>query len=98
MIPGSQSKIKEENVASATTIVVKSDLIRITGSTQIETILSPLLLSVQGGVVIFVTPVDGNVVIGASGNVLVGATLIQNRLYILVYSNIVDKWYIHGVV
>ena len=97
MFPGRQSKVTEENVASATTINVKSDLIRITGSTQIETILSPLLLSGQGGVVVFVVAVDGAVVIGTSGNVLVGVTLTQNRLYTLVYSNVVDKWYIHSV-
>ena len=97
MFPGRQSKITEENVASATTITVKSDLIRITGSTQIETILSPLLLSGVGGVTVMVVAVDGAVVIGTSGNVLVGVTLTQNRLYVLTYSNIVDKWYIHSV-
>lgn len=97
MIPGRQSKTTEEVVASATTINVKADLVRITGSTQIETILSPLLLSGQGGVVIFVVAVDGAVVVGTSGNVLVGQTLAQNRLYAFVYSNVVDKWYIHGV-
>lgn len=97
MFPGSQSKITEENVASATTITVKSDLIRLTGSTQVETILSPLLLSVKGGVVIMVVAVDGAVVLGTSGNILVGVTLTQNRLYVLAYSNIVDKWYIHSV-
>ena len=97
MFPGRQSKVTEENVASATTINIKSDLIRITGSTQIETILSPLLLSGQGGVVVYVVAVDGAVVIGTSGNVLVGVTLTQNRLYTLVYSNVVDKWYIHSV-
>lgn len=97
MFPGRQSKITEENVASATTIIVKSDLIRITGSTQIETILSPLLLSGTGGVTVMIVAVDGAVVIGTSGNVLVGVTLTQNRLYVLTYSNIVDKWYIHSV-
>lgn len=97
MIPGFQSKTSETTVASATTIQAKGDLIRITGSTQIETILSPLLLSGQGGVVIFVVAVDGAVVLGTSGNILVGQTLAVNRLYMLVYSNTVDKWYIHGV-
>ena len=97
MIPGSQSKTSEENVASATTINIKSDFVRITGTTQIETILSPLILGVKGGVVIMVVAVDGAVVLGTSGNILVGATLTQNRLYVLVYSNIVDKWYIHSI-
>jgi len=97
MIPGRQSKVTEETIASAATIVAKADLTRITGSTQIETILSPLLLSGQGGVVVFLVAVDGAVVVGTSGNVLVGQTLAQNRLYAFVYSNTVDKWYIHAI-
>lgn len=97
MFPGLQSKTSEDIVASATTIIAKADLIRITGSTQIETILSPLLLSGRGGVVLFAVAVDGAVVLGTSGNILVGQTLAVNRLYMLVYSNIVDKWYVHAV-
>lgn len=97
MIPTSPFKTREETVASATTITVKADLVRITGSTQIETILCPLLLSSQGGVGFFAVAVDGAVVVGTSGNVLVGQSLAQNRLYLFVYSNTVDKWYIHGV-
>lgn len=98
MIPGFQSKTTESTVASATSITVKSDLVRLTGSTQVDTILSPLLLSGQGGVVIFLVAVDGAITLGTGGNILVGQSLAQNRLYMLVYSNTVDKWYIHGVV
>ena len=96
MIPGTQSKSSEETVASADTINVKADLIKITGSTQVETILSPLLLN-RGGAVIFLVATDGAVVLGTSGNILVGQSLAQNRLYMLVYSATADKWYIHGV-
>ena len=95
MIPGLQTKVSESNVPSATTIVVKSDLVRLTGSTQVETIGSPLL---GNSIIIYVTPVDGNVVLGTSGNILVEATLIQNRLYTLIFSKATNKWYIHGVV
>lgn len=94
MIPGAVSKVNESSVLSATTIFVKSDLVRITGSTQIETIMS----SLQGSsIMIFLVPVDGNIVLGTSGNILVGATLIQNRLHVLIFSKSVNKWYIHGV-
>jgi len=96
MIPGTQTKISEETVASATVIVAKTDLVRITGSTQIETITSPLLLN-RGGVMLFVVAVDGAVTLGTSGNIAVGQILAQNRLYQLVYSSIAGKWYIHGV-
>lgn len=94
MIPGLQSKLSESNVASAATIVVKSDFARITGSTQIDTILTPL----QGSpVIIHVAAVDGAVVISTSGNVLVGVTLTQNRVYTLIWSKLMGKWYIHSV-
>lgn len=97
MIPGVQSKITEDTVASATTIVAKADLIRITGSTQIETITSQLLIN-RGGVIIFLTPVDGAVVLGTSGNILVGQNpMAQNRLYMLIYSAFAAKWYVHAV-
>jgi hypothetical protein len=89
------SKVTESNVPSATVISAKSDFLRLTGSTQIETIGSPLL---GNCIVIWVTPVDGNIVLGTSGNILVGATLIQNRLYTLIFSKATNKWYIHGVV
>jgi len=98
MIPGTgHSRISEEVVASATTITVKKDLIRVSGATQIDTILSPLLMG-RDGVVIMMTPTAGNIVLGAGGNIAVGATLIQNRLYVLAYSTVAGKWYIHGVV
>lgn len=97
MFPGRQSKITVENVASATTITVKADLIRLTGSTQIETILSPLTLLQNGGIVIMVVAVDGALVLGTSGNILVGVTLTQNRLYTLAFSAVQNKWYIHSV-
>ena len=97
MIPGLQSRTTEETVASATQIAVKADLVRITGATQVDTIRSPLMVD-RGGLIIFVTPTDGNLVLGAGGNIAVGATLIQNRLHVLVYSSTAGKWYIHGVV
>lgn len=97
MFPGFQSKVSVGDVASATTIQVKTDLVRITGSTQIETINSQLKLDSQGGVAIFVVAVDGAVVLGTAGNILVGQSLAQNRLYMLIFSAKQNKWYIHGV-
>lgn len=94
MIPGFQSKVSESNVPSATTISVKTDLVRITGSTQIETINSPLL---GNSIIVYVVAVDGAVVLGTSGNILVGQSLAQNRLYTLIFSKATNKWYIHGV-
>lgn len=95
MIPGTQSKVSESVVASADVIQVKSDLARITGATAINTVLSPLMGSAM---ITFLVPVDGNIVLGTTGNILVGATLIVNRVYMLIWSKTLNKWYIHGVV
>lgn len=96
MIPGSPSRTTEENVASADVINVRTDLVRLTGSTTINTILSNLFLN-KGGVVIGLVAVDGAITLGTSGNILVGQNLAQNRLYFLMYSAVTGKWYIHGV-
>lgn len=98
MIPGRMSKTTEDVVASAATIVVKADLVRITGSTAIDTILCPELLSVQGGAIVYLVAVDGAVTVSTSGNVLVGTSLAQNRAYCFIYSARAAKWYIQGVV
>ncbi len=97
MIPGyGASKIRVETVASATAIRVQGDLVRITGSTQIDTITVPVALS-RDGVLISVVAVDGSVVLGTGGNILVGATILVNRLYFLAFSGAQNKWYIHAV-
>jgi len=95
MIPGLQSKLSEAVVASADTIFAKADLIRVTGSTTINTILSPLMGS---SVMIILVTVDGAVTIGTTGNILVGITTAVNRPYVMVWSKTVGKWYIQAVV
>lgn len=93
MIPGVQSKVSSSVVASAATIFVKTDIVKITGNTQIDTILSPLMGSPMMVVLI---PVDGAVVLSAAGNVLVGITMAQNRAVWLVWDKVVGKWYINS--
>ena len=93
MIPGLQSKVSVSTVASATSIVVKTDVAKVTGSTQIETILSPLM---GINMMIVLIPVDGSVVLGTSGNILVGITAVVNRAVWLVWDKTVGKWYINS--
>lgn len=93
MIPGVQSKLSESVVASATTINVRTDVVRVTGNTQIETILSPLMGS---GMMVILIPVDGAVVLGTSGNILVGISMAQNRAVWLVWNKTAAKWYINS--
>jgi len=92
MIPGLQSKISESVVASADTIFAKTDFVRITGAVAINTILSPLMGS---GLMINIVAVDGGaIVLGTTGNILVGLTMAQNRPYTMFWSKTVGKWYI----
>lgn len=98
MIPGfGSSKLKEETVDSAATITVKADLVRITGTTQVDTILSPLFLG-RGGLLIFVYTNGAGVTLSAAGNIAVSQALVTNRLYAYVWSALAAKWLPHGVV
>lgn len=90
MIPGSISKISESVVASANIIKVESDLVRLTGSTQINTIM-PGLGTAQGQYLMLM-PIEGDIRLGTSGNILNGATLKFATINILAYSKLQQKW------
>lgn len=93
MLPGRQSKLSVEKIASADSIIARTDVIKVTGSTAVNTITTPLMLDRDGVILIFI-PVDGSVVLGTSGNILVGITAVINRAVILVWDAVVGKWYI----
>lgn len=96
MIPGMISKIVEgQVVASAATIVPRGgELFRITGTTQINTIMPPL--GVGQNQVIYLIPTDGSIVLGTTGNIQVGLTLAQNRTVMLVWLRSTGKWYLEN--
>jgi hypothetical protein len=93
MIPGLQSKMSEAIVASAATVTVKTDIVSLTGSTQINTILSPLMGS---NMMVVLVPVDGSIILGTSGNILIGITAVINRAVWLVWNKRVGKWVINS--
>lgn len=94
MIPGSVSKLKEDTVASAATITAKADLVNVTGTTQINTIVPGLGTAVSQFLVL--NCVSGAVVLGTSGNIAVGLTTAQNRPQLLVWSKAAQKWLINS--
>lgn len=97
MIPGyGSTRLKEEVVASAASITVKGDMVRITGTTGVNNIFSPLMVGRDSNLIFVYTP-DAGVALGTTGNIAVGQTLATNRLYALVFSHIAGKWLIHGV-
>jgi hypothetical protein len=85
---------KPVTLASATVITPRTFLTRLTGSTQVETITPP----VTGCHVLALVSVDGVVVIGTSGNVLVGYSTVQNRPIMLIYDPNQGKYYVNAVV
>ena len=94
MIPGLQTRLSEEVVASAASINVQSDVVRITGSTQINTI-NPMI-TVGFNVFLVLIPVDGSIILGTSGNILIGITAVINRAVFMVFDKITGKWYINS--
>lgn len=94
MIPGTTSKLSQSTVASAATIVAKTDVVLATGTTQINTI-TPNFGGGFGGLLILI-PVDGSIVLGTSGNILVGITAVINRAVYLNFVKSTGKWYINS--
>jgi hypothetical protein len=81
-------------IASATTISPTTLLTKLTGSTALATINPP----VSGDHVLYLVSVDGVIVIGTGGNILVGYSTVQNRPIAMIYDSIQGKYYIAAVV
>ena len=92
MIPGrGPSRCSEETQASAATLSKpNSDIVKLTGTTQIDTIPAPF--GGQFSVVIQLVPVDGTIVLSTAGNILVGITMAQNRCTMLTFVKSLGKW------
>ena len=94
MIPGLTSKLSESTVASAASITAKSDIVLVTGTTQVNTILPNFGGGFSGFLVL--VPTAGSVILGTSGNILVGITAVINRAVFLVYVKSLGKWVINS--
>jgi hypothetical protein len=94
MIPGSISKLSESTVASAATITAKSDILYVTGTVGVNTI-KPGLGTAQSQLLILV-PLGATLVLGTSGNILVGITAVINRPVWMVWSKSLQKWLINS--
>jgi hypothetical protein len=91
MFPGTTTKLSETVAASTTTIDVKTDLIRLTGSTAIAT-LNPFFGGGFSGICILV-PVDGTLGLLTTGNIAIAVTMAQKRATVMVYSRATGVWY-----
>jgi uncharacterized membrane protein len=96
MIPGLTSKLSESTVTAAATIVAKTDIVRISGTTSIATIKPNFGGGFSG--ILFLVPVTGNVATLTTGNIVGSAvTMLQNKVTVLVYSKTDAKWYTHAL-
>ena len=91
MFPGTTTKISEEELASAATIYPKADMVKLTGSTDLATIVP----SYGGGFsgILILVPTDGTLGLLTTGNIAVAVTMPQNRATILAYSKEDAVWY-----
>jgi hypothetical protein len=94
MIPGVTTKLSESVVASAASITAKSDIILVSGSTQINTITPNFGAGFSGFLVLI--PTAGSIVLGTSGNINIGITAVINRAVFMVYVKSTAKWYINS--
>lgn len=92
MFPGITTKLSEDVVASTTTITVKADLVRITGTTNVATIVVGKYGGGFSGMCILV-PTDGTVNTVTTGNISVAVAMPQNRATVMVYSKKNNTWY-----
>jgi hypothetical protein len=97
MIPGKMARLSEEIQASAATMQSpRSDILIVTGNTQIDTIPPPFGGQVYGIQLILWPITAGNLVLSAAGNILLGITVLTNRPVWLVWSKSQQKWAINS--
>lgn len=92
MFPGLTTKLSEAGVTTTTSIEVKTDIVRLSGTTSVATIKVGRFGGGFSGMCIFV-PVDGDVALLTTGNIAVAVTCAQNRATLLVYSKKLNTWY-----
>lgn len=90
MIPGLTTKLSEQLVASTTSLEVTTDVLYVSGTTNIATLV-PHFGGGFSGLVIIV-PTTGNIATVTTGNILVAVTMPQNRATVLVYSKMNGTW------
>lgn len=95
MIPGRFMRCSETVLPSADTLKVTHDIMILTGTVQLNTLLPAAgFMGAECQMVVILT--QGIVVIGTTGNILVGTTTVVNRPVVLVWSRNLQKWAIVG--
>lgn len=93
MIPGTTTKISEMEVATTTTIHVQKDMLLLTGTEAIDTMIPHFGGGFSGLVVLVPTEGDVDLLATTTGNIAVAVTLADLRATLLVYSKETETWY-----
>lgn len=81
-------------IASATTIAPTKSMIRVTGSTTIQTITVPSVFQSYTGAQLVIIPDTGATwATNTSGNIAVASTAVVGKPLIMIYDAYVSKWY-----
>lgn len=91
MIPGLTTKLSEETLASATSINPTKDLVLLSGSTALATIV-PHFGGGFSGILVLV-PLSSTIGLVTSGNIAIAVTMAVGRATVLVYSKSQGVWY-----
>lgn len=91
MIPGLTTRINEGSLVAATTITPKSDLVFVSGTTAIATIIPPF----EGfsGVLFLVATNAAGVSTVTTGNIALAVALTVNKVCMFTYSKKNATWY-----
>jgi hypothetical protein len=97
MYPGFTTRLSHAILASTTEIKASVDLIKLTGTTAVATIIPALPSPTVQAQLLFVIPLDGSVATTTAGNIAVVQTMIQNKVTVLCWDPVTAKWYPHAL-
>lgn len=97
MYPGVTTRLTSGSVASATSIVGDKDVLLVTGSTAIATIVPKSMNKSGQAQIIFLIPVDGTIATTTADNIVAVQTMLQNRATCFIWVPSTSKWYPHAL-
>ena len=94
MIPGLTSKVSEEDIALATTISPKTDVVHVTDTTS-TTVLTTIRPPYAGfsGILIVINESGDNITTVTTGNIQAARTIPVNMPILFIYSKTNDIWF-----
>jgi len=90
MIPGRITRVIEATIPSADTIKAFTDVLVLTGTVTLNTILPGRGNGNESQLLILLP--QGIITIGTTGNILFGTVTVVNRPVILIWSKSLQKW------